>query len=50
MESIGTSEKCHLAKSYDKWVCKMSHYLSNVKSLLIGSIIAKNRLDVSGVI
>ncbi len=41
------SEKCHLAKTCDKGVYNMSHYLSNVKSPQIRSIIAKYRLDVN---
>ncbi len=35
--------KCHLAKTCDKRVYYMSHYLSNVKSPQIKSIIAKYR-------
>ncbi len=41
------SDKCHLAKTCDKGVCKMSPYLSNVKSPKIRNIIAKYRLDVN---
>ncbi len=41
------SNKCHLAKTCDKGVYNMSHYLSNVKSPQIRSVIAKYRLDVN---
>ncbi len=41
------SDKCFLAKMYDKGVYNMSHYLLNVKSPQIRSIIAKYRLDVN---
>ncbi len=41
------SDKCHLAKMCDKGVYNMSHYLSNVKSPQIRSIIAKYRLYVN---
>ncbi len=41
------SDKCLLAKMCDKGVYNMSHYLSNVKSPQIRSIIAKYRLDVT---
>ncbi len=40
-------DKCHLAQTCDKGVYNMSHYLSNVKSFQIRSIIAKYRLDVN---
>ncbi len=41
------SHKCHLAKTCDKGVYNLSHYLSNIKSPQIRSIIAKYRLDVN---
>ncbi len=41
------SDKCHLAKTCDKAVYNMNHYLSNVKSPQIRSIIVKYRLDVN---
>ncbi len=41
------SDKCLLAKMCDKVVYNMSHYLSNVNSPQIWSIIAKYRLDVN---
>ncbi len=41
------SDKCHLVKTFDKMVYNMSHYLSNVTSPQIRSIIAKYRLDVN---
>ncbi len=41
------SNKCHLAKPCDKGVYNMSHYLSNVKSPQIRSIISNYTLDVN---
>ncbi len=41
------SDKCYLAKTCDKGLHSMNHYLSNVKSLQIRSSIAKYRLDMN---